>query len=133
MELVARLAGESHSDSPKCTCPVLAALVRATNDRLPSDHEREIYLRPLVPQLVRTVGGRGLRELRAYAACDFAVRRIAPLQLARAGQEEAARRLAGLPRIESPIGAALASAVLQSAARELRMIRWLTNRCEAQA
>ena len=47
MEMVSWLAGEAHSDEPRCTCPVLAALVRACNDAM-GDAARNLHLQPLV-------------------------------------------------------------------------------------
>ena len=37
MEFVAYLAGEPHSDQPKCVSPVLRRYCIALNDRLPDD------------------------------------------------------------------------------------------------
>jgi len=45
MEMVAWLAGEAHSDEPRCACPVLGALVRASNDAM-TDAQRDRFLRP---------------------------------------------------------------------------------------
>ena len=133
MEMVAWLAGETHSDGPRCTCPVLAALVRSMNDRLPDDRARTRYLRPLVPQLINTRADAAERQRRAYAACDFAVRRLAPMALARRGRTQEARRLADLPRIQDPMGAELAAAVIQNAAPDLRAATWVAERCAAGA
>ncbi len=76
MEMVAWLAGEAHSDQPDCASPVLAALVRAINDRLASDSERERLLRPLVPILVNTRSDSGTERARALAIVDFVLRRL---------------------------------------------------------
>ena len=56
MEMVAWLAGEAHSDEPRCACPVIASYVRALNDLLPDDGARTRLLRPLVPKFVNTRG-----------------------------------------------------------------------------
>ena len=52
MEMVALLAGEKWTDSPSCTHPVLAAMARNVNDRLP-DSERH-RLVPLIGRLFGT-------------------------------------------------------------------------------
>ena len=52
MEYVSLLAGEKWSDSPSCTHPVLAAMARNVNDRLPDD-ERHLLV-PLIGRLFGT-------------------------------------------------------------------------------
>jgi hypothetical protein len=76
MEMVAWLAGEPHSDCPDCASPVLAAVVRAVNDRLPDDGAREWLLRPLVPRLVNSRADAGAERARALAIVDFVLRRF---------------------------------------------------------
>lgn len=53
MEMVAFMERLPHSDSPPCTCPVLAAYTRGINDMLP-DADRQRLL-PYLPRLVGTV------------------------------------------------------------------------------
>ena len=69
MEMVAWLAGEEHSDEPVCACPVVAALVRASNDAM-TDDARNRYLRPLVPQLVNSRGSAADERVRGLLAID---------------------------------------------------------------
>jgi hypothetical protein len=73
VELASLLAGERFSDHPRSVCPVIAAFVRAYNDRVGPDHRND-----LVPYAARIVGTRGDRELeraRAIAcACWSAAR-----------------------------------------------------------
>ncbi len=40
LEAVAWIAGEPHSDHPKCACPVLSDFLRKWNDDLPNDADR---------------------------------------------------------------------------------------------
>ena len=49
LEQLSYVAGEGHSDSPECACPVLSAFVRALNDRLPHGQRQELsrYVRLL--------------------------------------------------------------------------------------
>jgi hypothetical protein len=94
MEAVAWLAGEAHSDAPACVCPVIAAAMRAINDRL-DDADRQ----QLVPYLQRVIGTRGdaaLERRRGFAAADWAVRVAAPRALRACGLADAADRLASL-------------------------------------
>jgi hypothetical protein len=51
LEWVAYLAGEEHTDRPKCVDPKVAAFMRALNDSL--THQRRQMLRPF---LARTIG-----------------------------------------------------------------------------
>jgi hypothetical protein len=52
MEAVAWLAGEPHSDTPQCACPVIGAFMRSWNDAIPDDAHRTALLKPLLPLLV---------------------------------------------------------------------------------
>jgi hypothetical protein len=54
MEAVAWIAREPWSDHPECACPVIGAFMRAWNDGLPSDKDRNRLLLPLIPKLVGT-------------------------------------------------------------------------------
>jgi len=92
MEAVAWLAGEPHSDAPKCTCPVIAGAVRRLNDRISDDDTRTELLRPLLPKLVGSRASRKVMLKRGYVAADMAVRVFLPIALDASGlKEEAAR------------------------------------------
>jgi len=94
MEAVAWLAGEPHSDSPACTCSVVAAFVRRMNDWLRDDEERTRYLRPLLPVLIGTrTDSREVMQRRAYLAADWAVRTCVPMLFRALGRDEWAARL----------------------------------------
>ena len=56
MEAVAYVAGEPWTDRPACACPVISAFMRAWNDDLPTDADRDRLLRPLIPRLARVAG-----------------------------------------------------------------------------
>jgi hypothetical protein len=43
MELVSMLAGEPFTDEPACACPVLAAVLRASNDRFDDAARQRLY------------------------------------------------------------------------------------------
>jgi hypothetical protein len=81
MEAAAWLAGEPHSDSPQCACPVIAAFVIAWNDALPSDAERNRLLKPLIPRLVGSRSTAKVQETRSYLALDWLVRVQTPAWL----------------------------------------------------
>lgn len=74
MEAVAFVAGLPLSDSPECCCPVISSLMRAWNDGLPSDAERDRLLKPLIEQLVGTRSTEAVEEKRSYMALDWLIR-----------------------------------------------------------
>jgi hypothetical protein len=119
MEMVAWLAGEAHSDGPDCTCPVIAALVRACNDALPSDAARELHLRPLVPLLVHTRGTADDEARRGFAIADHTLRVLLPLALQERGRVAEADAVRALPEVVDTAtarGASLATRALGPAA-----------------
>jgi hypothetical protein len=126
MEMVAWLAGEEHSDGPSCTCPVIAAFVRAFNDFLPDTEARDRWLRRLLPRLIHSVASRRVEHARGLLAVDRAIRVLAPLAAAARGDHELAATLRALPP-------AAAAAALRDLARALpprtpREITWLVAR-----
>jgi hypothetical protein len=98
MEMVAFVAGEAHSDEPRCACPVIAALVRACNDAM-GDAARNRYLRPLVPALVGTRSSAAAERARGLLVVDTLVRVLLPRKLRREQRHEEAELLAQLPEI----------------------------------
>ena len=62
MELASMLAGERFTDRPSCVDPVLAAYLRALNDRL--DARRRLDLRPYAAAVVGTNGNRSATRRR---------------------------------------------------------------------
>lgn len=70
MEMASLLAGESWSDSPSCTHPVIATMARSVNDRLPDSRRHEIAT--LIPSVIGTAD---LRE-------DETERRVLSVRLA---------------------------------------------------
>jgi hypothetical protein len=93
MEWVSYLAGEPHSDEPKCVSPVLRAFCTTLNDRL-EDAPRQ----RLRPYLARTIGTAddGLDATRAWIALDWLARTYAPSWLTAAGLSQSAQRLSAL-------------------------------------
>src|SRR3990167_6721691 len=79
LEAVAWLAGEPHSDSPSCACPVIAAFGRTLNDHLP-DAERQALV-PYITKIVGSVSTPEVERKRAFIASDYAVRVFAPIAL----------------------------------------------------
>ncbi len=114
MEMVAWLAGEQHSDDPKCACPVISSFVRSLNDCLPSDDHRARYLRPLIPRLINTrTGDLRLRSRRAFRIADHGARVLAPMLLQARADKEAAARLRALAPIQDRASARAARAIAQ--------------------
>src|SRR5271154_3904485 len=124
MEAVAFVAGEPWSDHPECACPIISSFLRAWNDSLPTNADRDKLLKPLIPRLVGT-RNKALEEKRGLMAADWLIRVNTPAWLRLAGLTVHADALANLPEITSfaqipfirgPIEAARASAYAARAA-----------------
>jgi hypothetical protein len=70
MELASMLAGERFSDHPRCVDPVIAAFLRAFNDRLSPARRQD--LRPYAAAVVGSAGSRALRRARRRRCLEFA-------------------------------------------------------------
>jgi hypothetical protein len=127
MEMVAWLAGEAHSDEPACACPVLAALVRASNDAM-TGQERDQLLRPLVPMLVNSRRTAAVEAARGWRIVDLLVRTLAPRLLEQQGTPADARVLASLPPVGDAITAQAARLALTTCAAPLRPVAWVLDR-----
>ena len=112
MELAAWLAGEPHSNRPRCVSPVLVAFLRRWNDDL-DDGTRQL----LIPyaSLILNPAGDDADETRAYLATDWMVRISVPTWLDLAGLREHAKRLRSLPPILDATGAAASLPVIVAA------------------
>jgi hypothetical protein len=117
MEMVAYIAGEQHSDHPRCACPVLTSFVVAFNDGLRSDEERDRLLRPV---LIRLVGTRNpaLEERRSWMAFDSLVREYTPAFLDLAGLGTEAERLRSLAEITDSRARSIAIPKLREAQQQ---------------
>jgi len=81
MEAVAFVAGEAHTDTPACACPVIAAFMRRWNDGLPDGARRDLYLKRFIPRLVGSLGPLVVAERRSYLALDWLIRVYTPAWL----------------------------------------------------
>ena len=98
MEAVAFLAGEPHSDAPKCTAAPVRRFVIATNDWC-NDEERQ-QLKPYLLRLITTSsGGREADKHAAFLFADWAVREVAPAALDARNKPELAARLRAIAPI----------------------------------
>jgi len=79
MELTAWLAGESHSDHPRCASEILAAYVRRLNDNMPDDERQRLV--PFAARLIGTAGNEAQEVERAVSLAWHAVRVLAPAAL----------------------------------------------------
>ena len=102
MEWVSHLAGEPHSDQPKCVSPALRAICIALNDGL--DHEPRQRLRPLLTRTIGTADD-GLDAARSWMAMDWLIREYTPTWLERAAPAPARRRAALAARRARRVGA----------------------------
>jgi len=96
MEAAAWIAGEEHSDRPKCVSPVLGAYVRPLNDAL--DDEQRQALKPAIPRMIGTAGD-GHDVERTWMAADWLVRVCIPAWLDLAGIKDSAKALRSLPPV----------------------------------
>jgi hypothetical protein len=116
LELVAWMADEPHSDSPACTCPVLAAFVRSWNDGIADDETRARLLRPFLPRLIGARSTPEIEDRRAWLATDWLVRVCAPAFLTLTPSlREHAEILSGLPPVLSRKSARSAQDMLAAA------------------
>ena len=102
MEAVAWLAGEPHSDAPKCASPAITAFLRNWNDALPTDEDRNRLLLPLLPLAVDTRADDDTELWRSYMALDWLVRVHTVAWLRLAGLGDHAEALSGLDEITGP-------------------------------
>lgn len=127
MEMVAWLAGEAHSDEPRCACPVLGALVRASNDAM-TDAQRDRFLRPLVPILVGTRATAAVERARGMLVVDAVARVLLPMRLRRERRREEAELLAQLPPLRTTADARGALRLIAAFARHQRAASWVLQR-----
>jgi hypothetical protein len=111
MEVVAWLAGLSHTDAPKCASPVLTSFTISVNDLWDVATRQK-----LVPYLPRMVGTRddGQDEARSYLALDWLVRTYTPAWLDLAGLTVEAQSLRDLRRIVDQVSAKEAGPVVRA-------------------
>jgi hypothetical protein len=120
MEWVSHLAGEPHSDQPRCVSPVLRALCIALNDGLP-DEDRQ-RLRPFLTRTIGTADD-GLDPARAWMALDWLIRDYSPRWLRLAGLDESAEAVSGLGTVVDEPGLHAALPVLTRARTAARNAR----------
>ena len=101
MEAVAYVANEPWTDTPDCTCPVIAAFLRNWNDALPNDDQRSELLIPLVPRVIGTRSTDAVETIRSLMAVDWLVRVHTPVWLRVAGLAAHADALESLHEITS--------------------------------
>ena len=114
MEATAFLAGEQHSDRPRCVSPVLGEFGRGLNDCLPDGRRQQ--LTALIPSLPGTAQD-GMDEARSCMALDWLIRTWLPtwLDLSPACREGAAR-VRDLGRVVDLVSAQRAGIVVREAA-----------------
>jgi hypothetical protein len=108
MEWVAHLAGEEHTDRPKCACPVITDVVIELNDCIKDDDERTRLMSKLIPKLLNTRDTREVEFSRLWILRDFAVRRVMPWL--DSVDSEFSKELRGMQEIEDAIDSQKAKA-----------------------
>lgn len=102
MEAVAWATGEHHTDHPKCVCPVIAAVMRAVNDKM-ADDMRQTVLKPRLLQLVGTRRGKVAETRHVVILLDWLQRVALPIWLDYAKLTPQAAQLRSLPAATSLI------------------------------
>ncbi len=117
MEWVSHLAGEPHSDEPRCVSPVLRAYCTSLNDSL-DEGPRQL----LRTYLARTIGTAddGLDEERSWMALDWLTRTYVPTWLAAAGLTGSTHQLADLVPVMDASELQGALVTLKAVRREAR-------------
>jgi len=121
MEAAAYVAGEEHSDRPRCVCPIISTFIRNWNDGIADDETRTSILSPLLPKVINTRSTAEVERARSYMALDWLVRESASAWLDTAGLSEHAAALRALSAIvdaETARACADTCRVAMSAARE---------------
>jgi len=95
MEAAAWIAGEPHSDHPKCVSPMITEFMVSWNDSLPDDETRDRLLKPLLPLLIGTRTTESDEVVRGYLVIDWFVRVHLPSWLRLAGLGDHASVIAG--------------------------------------
>lgn len=114
MEAAAWLEGLPHSDSPPCTCDVIAAYCRGMNDWLPDEDRQRLVA--YLPRVVGTVSPEHRQE-RAEFLAWAAIRTFAPVALTAAGLEPHASALKAAGSLEeAEVAAKVAAKVAAEAA-----------------
>ena len=117
LEVAAYIAGEPHSASPRCVCPVITRFLVAWNDRLASNDARDRLIKPLLPKILDTRSTREVERKRGLIAIDWAYRECAPTWLELAGLASRAVELRALPELTT-YEAVMAARPLMRTARE---------------
>jgi hypothetical protein len=120
MEWVSYLAGEPHTDAPKCVSPVLRAMCIALNDGLESGARQRLRT-----YLARTIGTAddGCDEQRGWMAMDWLARAYTPAWLDLGGRHRFAAALVGLPAVTDGRSLRRALTALEAARRDVRAAR----------
>src|SRR5690606_25645787 len=119
---VAYVAGEPHTDSPKCASDVIASFGRAWNDAL--DDQQRQRLRPYIYRLVGSAGTAEQEMVRSWMAYDWLVRTHTVAWLRLAGLSNHADALAGLPEIVDRSTIDLALPAINAARTAARDAAW---------
>ena len=126
LEVAAHLAGEPHTDSPRCVSPVLAEAGRDLNDLL-NDDRRQRLLGGLAPALVNTRDP-SKEHQRSVEWLDWLVRTYLPTWLDLVSLADHAATLRGLPAVSDENAKAAGAAVYAAHADTLYALPEVNNK-----
>ncbi len=90
-------------ETMECASTVIAAFLRAWNDSLPTDADRQRLVRPLLPLVVGSRADNATELRRSYMALDWLVKVHTPAWLLLAGLHDHAEALFALDEITGPV------------------------------
>ncbi len=90
-------------ETMECASTVIAAFLRAWNDSLPTDEDRQRLVRPLLPLVVGSRADNATELRRSYMALDWLVKVHTPAWLLLAGLHDHAEALFALDEITGPV------------------------------
>ena len=135
MELVAYLAGEPHTATPACACPIMTRVAQVLNDGAPNDETRTRVLRPYVGRLAASRADPHIEARRVWALVDLSVRTIAADAMEMADLPIPAATLRALAPIDTiaRAKAARAAALVAAGAARVAWASWAAEAAEAAA
>ena len=111
-------------ETMECVSTVIAAFLRAWNDSLPTDADRQRLLRPLLPLVVGSSGDNATELWRSYMALDWLIRVHTPAWLFLAGLHDHAEALIALDEITGPATMEKALPAVNTARTAARDAAW---------
>jgi hypothetical protein len=116
MEAAAYIAGERWTEYPDCVAPQIVVILQSINDKMLTDEDRHIYLKPLIERIIDTSDPSAQKSRKRDFICiDYAIRVFMPVIMDSAGLTEQSSLLRKLSKITNKSTAGKAARVAQKA------------------